>query len=594
LAAAGLLTALAGSPAISSAADPQTDGSYAKGRILVMPRAGLPDTELTKIVSAHGGKATKITSFGLHVVQLPPNASEQAVASLLAHNPHIKFAELDQKATASFTPNDPYFGSEWHATKIGAPAAWDSTLGAGVTVAILDTGVDGSHPDLSAQMVAGWNFYDGNSNTSDVKGHGTWVAGTVGGTSNNGIGVAAIAGKARIMPLRISDSTGTAYWSNIASAISYAIDHGARVANISYENLLQSSSIISAAQYMKSKNGLVVVAAGNCGCNANFTPSTSMISVSATDANDQITSFSSYGSYVSISAPGNYIYTTAPGGGYTQGIGTSFASPVVAATVALMMSANPGMSNSQIESLLYSTATDLGSAGRDIYYGYGRVNAAAAVQAAMGTTTTAPADTQAPAASISSPTASATVSGVVPVSVSASDNVGVTKVELRVNGAIIATDTGSPYSFSWDSTSVADGTATLTAVAYDAAGNSTASASVSVSVANGTAVTTPIPTPTPTPATDSTPPVVQILSPGSGSIKPKGALSISASASDNSGATGITQKLYIDGALKTSVSGGSLSYSWNVNKVPSGAHTIQVVASDAAGNASSASVQVTK
>jgi hypothetical protein len=141
---------------------------------------------------------------------------------------------------------------------------------------------------------------------------------------------------------------------------------------------------------------------------------------------------------------------------------------------------------------------------------------------------------------------------------------------------------------------VADGTATLTAVAYDAAGNSTASASVSVSVANGTAVTTPIPTPTPTPATDSTPPVVQILSPGSGSIKPKGALSISASASDNSGATGITQKLYIDGALKTSVSGGSLSYSWNVNKVPSGAHTIQVVASDAAGNASSASVQVTK
>jgi len=339
---------------------------------------------------------------------------------------------------------------------------------------------------------------------------------------------------------------------------------------------------------MKSKNGLVVIAAGNCGCSATFTPSTSMISVSATDANDQITSFSSYGSYVSISAPGIGIYTTTVGGGYSTAWGTSFSSPVVAATVALMMYANPKLSSTQIESLLYSTATDLGQPGRDIYYGYGRVNAAAAVQAALGATTTV--DTQPPTASISAPGSSVTVSGLVSVNVSANDNVGVTKVELRVNGWAVATDTMAPYGFSWDSTTVANGMATLSAVAYDAAGNATASAPVSVSVANSTVV----PPPPPPPTTDTTPPVVQILSPAYSSIKPKGSVSISASASDNGGTAGITQTLYIDGVPKTTASGGSLSYAWNVNKVPSGAHTIQVVAKDAAGNTSSASVQVSK
>jgi hypothetical protein len=306
-----------------------------------------------------------------------------------------------------------------------------------------------------------------------------------------------------------------------------------------------------------------------------------MIPVSATDANDLITSFSSYGSYVAISAPGNYIYTTAPGGGYTQGIGTSFSSPVVAGTVALMMSAKPTLANSQIESLLYSSATALGAAGRDIYYGYGRVNAAAAVQAALGATTTV--DTQAPTASISAPLANASVSGLVVVSVAATDNVGVTKVELRVNGATVATDTLAPYSFTWDSTKVANGMVTLTAVSYDAAGNSHASTPVSVNVANATVITT-----------DITPPTVRLLSPGTGSIKGKGSVTISTSAADNLGAAGITQTLYIDGALTATATGSSLSYSWSVNRVAAGSHTIKIVATDAARNAASASVVVTK
>lgn len=585
LAAAGMLTALGVAPEVSVAAAPLGNpqlGSFAKGRILVIPRPGLPDMEFAKILSAHGGKARKIGSTGIAIVDLPAGASEQAVVALLAHNPHIKSAELDQKVTPSFTPNDPYLGSEWHITKIGAPTAWNSTQGSGVTIAILDTGVDGMHPDLTAQMVPGWNFYDNNSNTSDVYGHGTWVAGTAAATSNNGIGVAAVAGQAKLMPIRIADSSGTGYWSMIAQGISYAADHGARVANISYENLLMSSSIISAAQYMKNKGGLVVIAAGNCGCNPGLTPSTTMIPVSATDSNDLITSFSSYGSYVAVSAPGNSIYTTAPGGGYTQGVGTSFASPVVAGTIALMMSANPTLANTQIESSLYSTATDLGASSRDIYYGYGRVNAAAAVQAIIGATTT---DAVAPTDAISNPLANSSVSGLVTVDVSATDNVGVVKVELRVNGATVATDTTAPYAFAWDSTRVANGMATLTAVAYDAAGNSTVSAPVAVNVANAATVTT----------VDTTPPVVAILSPAYGAtIRPKGSVSISSSASDNSSSAGITQSLYIDDVLMTTVSGSSLSYSWSVNKVSTGVHTIKVISSDAARNTSTASIQVTK
>ncbi|MGE5100731.1 MAG: S8 family serine peptidase [Deltaproteobacteria bacterium] len=558
-----------------------TTQGWAKGRVLVMPRAGLSDSELGKIVGPLGGKARQISKSRIYIVDLPAGASETAVVEQLAHNPHLKFAELDRQVAPSLSVNDPYYPNEWHLAKIGASTAWNSTLGSGSTIAVLDTGVDGTHPDLSAQMVPGWNFYDNNSNTSDVNGHGTWVAGAGAATTNDGLGVASVAGQSKIMPLRIAAPDGTGYWSMIAQAITYAADHGVRVANISYENLLSSSSIVSAAQYMKDHNGLVVVAAGNCGCNANLTPTTTMIPVSATDSNDLITSFSSYGSYVAMSAPGNYIYTTAVGGGYTQGIGTSFASPIVAATVSLMMSANPKLSNTQVESLLYSTATDLGAAGRDIYYGYGRVNAAAAVQAAVGSTTTA--DTQPPTVSISAPLASATVSGLVSVDVSATDNVGVAKVNLLINGSILATDTASPYAFSWDSTKVANGSATITAVAYDAAGNSTASTPVTVNVSNVVAPT----------VADTTPPAVTILSPAAGTTV-SGRVTVSTSATDNSGSAGISQALYIDGSLKATATGGSLSYSWNTRKASSGSHTIQAVAKDASGNTSSTSVQVSK
>lgn len=565
---------------------------WAKGRILVMPRAGLSESELGKIVGVHGGKARQIGTTRLYVVSLPSTASETAVAEQLSHNPHLKFAELDRRVKSTFTPNDPYAGSEWHLAKIGVPVALDISQGAGVTIAVLDTGVD-AVPDLAAQLVPGWNFYDSNSNTADVNGHGTAVAGAAAAATNNGVGVASIAGQSKVMPIRVADSNAYAYWSAIADGITYAADHGARVANVSYVGLVPSATIQTASLYMKSKGGLVLVAAGNNGIDEGFTPTTSMIPVSATDSNDQITSWSSYGSYVAMSAPGLNIWTTQRGGSYAAWWGTSLATPVTAGTVALMMSANPKMASTQIESLLYSTALDLGTSGRDKYYGYGRVNAAAAVQAAAGATATV--DAQAPTASISDPLAGTSVSGLVTVNASASDNVGVARVELRVNGSTVATDTTSPFAFTWDSTTIANGVVTLSAVAYDAAGNAGTSQSVSVNVANTTTSTSPGTAPPPAGAADVTPPVVTIVSPAAGAtMKGKGSTNISTSASDNGGSAGITQSLYIDGVFRTSMTGSSLSYSWNLRKVSSGTHTITVIATDAAGNQATTSEQVSK
>lgn len=533
---------------------------------------------MAKIVGEHGGKARKIGQSGVYIVDLPANASEKAVAQRLANNPHLKFAELDRRVSPAFAVNDPYAGSEWHLGKIGAPLAWDVAQGAGVTIAILDSGVDTSHPDLSAHIIAGWNSYASNSDISDVTGHGTAVAGAAAATSNNGVGVASVAGQARIMPVRITDGSGNAYWSSIAAGLTYAADHGARVANLSYGGCAASSTVQTAAQYLKNKGGLLVTAAGNNGINENITPTTAMISVSATDNNDAITSWSSYGSFVTVAAPGLGIWTTAMGGIYQAWWGTSLATPVTAGVLALMMSANPQLSNTQVESLLYSTAIDLGPAGRDVYYGYGRVNAAGAVQAAKAAVATSSGDTQPPVVSISAPLASATVSGLVPVNVSATDNVGVSKVELRVNGALVATDTATPYGFTWDSTKLANGLTSLSATAYDTAGHSTASSPVSVNVANASTITS-----TPTPL------AVTVVNPLAGTVN--GTVSVTTSATDGSN-IGISQSLYIDGVLKATGSGASISYKWNTRKASPGSHTISVTAKDTAGRSASSSRQV--
>jgi thermitase len=572
---------------ILQAAPPTVQGKpdFAKGRILIEAKAGLSPEKLQKILGLHGGKGRKIGQSNIHVVDLAAHGSEKAIVEKLAHHPDLKFAELDMKIQNTSLSNDPLLGNQWHIPKVNAPLAWDSAQGAGITIAILDSGVDPTHPDLVANLVPGYNSYDGNTDTSDVCGHGTAVAGVAAARGNNSIGVAGIAHQAKIMPVRIAYRDATnggcwAYYSTISSGLTYAADHGAKVANISYGGVATSASVQSVAQYFKSKGGLVFVSAGNDGLENLGASTTSLIVVSATGSDDGKTSWSSFGNFVSLTAPGSGIWTTSNGSNYGGWNGTSFSSPLAAGVAALMMSARPAFDGSQVEKLLFSSAIDLGATGKDIYYGHGMVDAAAGVNAVMSATNTA--DTQAPTVALASPLDGSTVSGQVAVNVSASDNVGVTQVELKVNGNRVAIDNSSPFAFSWDSKSVVNGIVTLTSVAYDAAGNARVSAPINVSVNNAIVV----------PAPDTIAPVATIASPVAGVIS--GNVSIQAFASDNNGPAGISLTILVDGALKAKGTGGSLAYNWNTRKESKGSHKIDVVAKDAAGNSSTTSVLVTK
>lgn len=567
-----ILIVLAGSAAYTTAhATP--DHPYKPGQILVKPKAGLPSQVFENLLKTNNGKAIEVIgSLNVHVVSVPEKA-EQAVVNALSHNPNFEFAELDKAVDLSATPNDPSFPSAWHLPKIQAPAAWDSSVADGIVIAILDTGVDTNHSDLASQMVAGWNAVDGSTATNDVYGHGTAVAGTAAAASNNGNGVASVTWNAKIMPVRITNRTdGYAYYSDIARGLNWAADNGADVANISYD-VSSSSSVSSAAQYMRSKGGMVVVAAGNSSVDPGYSDNPNMISVSSTNSSDAKSSFSNYGNYIDVAAPGEYILTTTNGGGYGNWSGTSFASPVTAGVVALIMRANPSLTPNEIETVLENSADKI-AGGWHPYYGNGRVNAANAVQLAMNTTV---ADTTAPSATIFSPGAGSTVNGIVLVDVNASDNVAVTEVSLFANGQLVGTDTTAPYEFSWDTASVSDGSATLTAQASDAAGNDGVSSGLAVTVKNQPDVA------------DTTPPQVAISNPVDGSTV-SGNIPILVSAQDNVNVNKI--EFYVDGKLTSTSSGSSLSTRWNTRKVSKGYHTLKAVATDNANNSAEQSVQV--
>lgn len=561
-------------------AAPPADSGHAN-RIIVHPRAGVATNDLNQLFKSSQGKARKLGQSDLHVIDFPNAVAAEAVLRKFEKHPLLKFAELDKKVPASLAVTDPYIGSQWHLTKVNAQAAWDITQGEGVTIAILDSGVDPTHPDLVNNLVPGYNATDRNTNTSDICGHGTAVAGVAGAQTNNAIGVAGVAGRAKIMPVMIAhidSSTGKCmgYYSTIAAGLTFAADNGAKIANISYGGIPSSSSIQSAAQYLKNKGGLTFVSANNNGIQETYTPVSMMIPVSATDANDNLFSWSSYGSYVALSAPGS-TWTTSNGGTYRQSQGTSFASPLAAGVGALIMAANPSLDAATIESILYTTAVDLGVVGRDIRFGYGRVDANAAVTKAKSTTMV---DSTAPNTSITYPTANSSVTGTVAVDVKASDNVGITYVELIANGTVVATDSLTPFGMVWDTTSVPNGMVTLQVKAYDAAGN-IGQHLLQVNVANGLVV----------PVLDTLAPALSINNPVAGTVK--GTVSINTSASDNSGAAGIKQQIFVNGVLKSSGTGSKLSFSWNTRKEKAGAHTIEAIAKDAAGNTTRASVAVT-
>ena len=539
---------------------------WAQGRILVKGKAGLSDAQLEKILNkANGRSISKLQQINTHIVEVPPQA-EDAFIKALSHNPHIDFAEKDMRVEANaVTPNDPSYSSQWHLPKIQAPNAWDASAASGITIAIVDSGVEASHPDLVNSLVPGWNVLSNNPDTSPATTHGTRVAGTAAATGNNSRGVASVAWGANIMPIRITND-GWAYWSDMAEGIVWAADHGADVANLSY-SIEDSSTVTNAAQYLRNKGGVTLTSAGNSNADNGYADNPYIITVAATTSSDAKASWSNFGNDIDVAAPGAGVYTTTTGGGYTSVSGTSYASPVAAGVVALIMGANPGLSPNEVEAILEDSADDLGNNGWDKYFGHGRVNAGVAVMLAAGTSA---ADTQAPGVTITTPAYNNTVSGSVIVEVAASDDTGVTQVVLHVNGQNVGTDTTAPYEFSWNSAQVIDGNATLTAYAYDAANNTGISSGVTVNVDNQPD------------NVDTIAPTVAIVSPAASSNIISGTVTIGVNASDDTGVTDVV--LYVNDKIVGTDSTAPYAFDWDSTQVADGNVTFVAYAYDAANN----------
>ncbi|MEZ5814276.1 MAG: S8 family serine peptidase [Alphaproteobacteria bacterium] len=553
-------------------------GYFVSGQIVVKPRAGVAEQVLQNIFSGeHAVQSRALEKINARILRVP-EGKEQMIIERLSKNPHIEYAELDRYYEPNFVPNDPYYGSSWHHQVMHSPQAWDITQGdPNIIIAILDGGVHASHPDLAADMVPGWNVVSNNSDTSDINGHGTVTAGAAAAIGNNAQGVAGMAMNAKIMPIRITNDTGgSATGTNIAAGFIWAADHGAKVASNSYESHNSGSTMNNATGYLRDRGGVAINSAGNTGAEQFYSDMPNLITVSATNQSDVRTSWSSFGNYVDVSAPGIDILTTWGPSSYGNTWGTSLSAPLTAGVAALIFAANPALTPDDVETILETSAVDLGTAGWDKYYGHGRVDAAAAVQMAL-TYTPPERDTISPTASINTPGAGSTLAGTAIVDVTANDNIGVTKVDLLVNGAFYASDTNSPYSFAWDTSSLGNADVTLTAKAFDAAGNTSTSSGVPVLVRN---------------IVDNTPPVVTISQPANGATVSGRNTTISASATDDQ--TVSTMRLYIDGNLAASASGGSLSYNWNLRKVSDGTHSIRVEATDASANTASQLIEVIK
>ena len=261
-----------------------------------------------------------------------------------------------------------------------APEAWALSTGQGVLIAILDTGTDYTHPDLSSKVRTDidYDFINNDNDARDDNGHGTHVSGIAAAATNNGVGVAGMGWDASILPLKVLNSQGQGSTAELIPAIYYAADWGARVINMSLGGLYSCPPNLQAAvDYAYRRGILLVAAAGNDGANRTVFPANCahVLGVAATTSSDSHAWFSNYADHVSVAAPGDDIYSTLRYGGYGYLDGTSMATPFVAGLAALVYARFPTYTPDQAASAILDNARDLGSTGWDADYGCGRIDA---------------------------------------------------------------------------------------------------------------------------------------------------------------------------------------------------------------------------
>lgn len=380
------------------------------------------------VARTRGEVEQQIESSDSVVISVDPAATERTVRKL-AHERFVQHVEPNYVVRAARLPNDREFPEQWGlrnlghfdgrvGADVGAPQAWDVTIGNSAPVAVVDTGVGFKHQDLADNAwtnpaeprngvdddgngfkddVNGADFLQGDANPDDDGGHGTHVAGIIGAQGNNSIGIAGVNWEAQVMGLKFLDANGEGNTADAAAAIDYAVNKGARVINASWGGPAFSHALYSAVRRANERGVLVVAAAGNDGLNADSSPDypaafdlPNVISVAATDRADRLLDFSNYGAKsVDLAAPGDDVHSTVPNAvdpsGYAAFSGTSMAAPFVSGAAALYLSKFPQASVDQVRAALLGSVDPLPTLTRKTVTG-GRLNVAKALGAAAPST----------------------------------------------------------------------------------------------------------------------------------------------------------------------------------------------------------------
>ncbi|WP_010531413.1 S8 family peptidase [Lentibacillus jeotgali] len=290
----------------------------------------------------------------------------------LNNNPNVEYAEPNYKMESTWSPNDPYANRDYQygLFTTNTNNAWDVTRGSSnQEIAVVDTGVDYNHEDLSDKTILGYDFVENDDDPLDQNGHGTHVAGTAAAETNNGTGVAGMAPESSILAVRVLDAQGSGSLANIVDGIRYAADHGAEVINLSLGCDCDTQAMEDAVNYAWNKGSVVIAAAGNAGVSTQFEPASydNVIAVAAVDSQNNLASFSNYGSWVDVAAPGVDIASTVQRNGYAYMSGTSMASPHVAGLAGLL--AAQGRDNAEIRSAIENTANPISGTGSNFEHG---------------------------------------------------------------------------------------------------------------------------------------------------------------------------------------------------------------------------------
>ena len=309
------------------------------------------------------------------LISIPSGSDIHHVSEQLLRNPEVELIEPNYTVQTSYKPADHGYSKQWYAPKIKMPSAWNTTLGkSDIKVAVIDAGLQVTHPDLKGQTIKPYNAVTGETSLPSSI-HGTHVAGIIAAAKNT-IGITGIAPNVKIIPVNVFEGDEADIYT-VAEGIDYAVKAGAKVINLSLTTEDYTEVLNYSIQSAVKKGVVVVAAVGNDQTSREQYPAAyeNVIAVSATTKSDTRANFSNYGSYINLSAPGVDIYSTAPTNSYRTENGTSMATPIVSGVSALILSKNPYLSPAEVTNILQNSSVDLGTKGWDRYFGYGRVDA---------------------------------------------------------------------------------------------------------------------------------------------------------------------------------------------------------------------------